>query len=133
MISSFSKTYDHQIWQAGTSTGADTNETNQAGAGDVILSVSRDFEKIKIMTSFEIKWQAKSCHKPLSSHRLLVYSKNYNFYVFVCSLKIEYLNRTSSHRIFIDAQFCTVPPTYSYCKLLHFNVNVWQWLWNEKK
>ena len=38
----FYKTYDHQIWQAGTSTGFDSNETNQAGAADVITSVSRD-------------------------------------------------------------------------------------------
>ena len=38
----FYKTYNHQIWQAGTSTGFDLNETNQAGAGDVITSRSRD-------------------------------------------------------------------------------------------
>ena len=36
------KTYDHQIWQAGTCTGFDSNETNQAGAGDVITSRSCD-------------------------------------------------------------------------------------------
>ena len=30
----FCKTYDHQIWQAGTSAGFDSNETYQAGAGD---------------------------------------------------------------------------------------------------
>ena len=33
-----SATYDHQIWPAGTSTRSDSNETNQAGAGDVITS-----------------------------------------------------------------------------------------------
>ena len=38
----FYKTYDHQIWQAGTSTGFDSNKTNQAGTGDVITSRSRD-------------------------------------------------------------------------------------------
>ena len=38
----FYKTYDHQICQAGTSIGFDSNETNQAGAGDVITSRSRD-------------------------------------------------------------------------------------------
>ena len=38
----FGKTYDHRIWQAGTSTGVDSNETNQAGAGQVITSRSRD-------------------------------------------------------------------------------------------
>ena len=32
------KTYDHQICQAGTSTGFNSNETNQAGARDVITS-----------------------------------------------------------------------------------------------
>ena len=37
--------YDHQIWQAGTPTGFDSNETNQAGAGDVITS--RSHEKLK--------------------------------------------------------------------------------------
>ena len=36
MISSFWSQYDHQIWQAGTSTGFESDETNQAGAGDVI-------------------------------------------------------------------------------------------------
>ena len=35
-------TYDDQIWQAGTSTGFDSNETNQASPGDVIRSRSRD-------------------------------------------------------------------------------------------
>ena len=30
------------MWQAGTSTGFDSNETNQAGAGDDITSRSRD-------------------------------------------------------------------------------------------
>ena len=39
---SISMTYDHQIWQAGTSTGFDSNQTNQAGAGDVITSRSCD-------------------------------------------------------------------------------------------
>ena len=38
----FYKTYDHQIWQAGASTGLDSNETNQAVTGDVITSTSRD-------------------------------------------------------------------------------------------
>ena len=37
-ISNSYKTYYHQIWQAGTSTGFNWNETNQAGALDVILS-----------------------------------------------------------------------------------------------
>ena len=41
----FGKTYDHQIRQAGTSTGVDSNETNQAGAGQVITSRSRDKQK----------------------------------------------------------------------------------------
>ena len=35
-------TYDHQIWQAGTSTGFDSTETNQAAASEVITSRSRD-------------------------------------------------------------------------------------------
>ena len=30
-------TYEHQIWQAGTTREIDTNETNKAGAGDIIL------------------------------------------------------------------------------------------------
>ena len=37
----------HQIWQADTSTGFDSNETNQAGAGDLIMSRSR--EKLKTL------------------------------------------------------------------------------------
>ena len=35
-------TYDHQTWKAAISTGFDSNETNQAGAGHVITSRSRD-------------------------------------------------------------------------------------------
>ena len=38
----FYKTYDHQIWQTGASAGLDSNETNQAGAGDAITARSRD-------------------------------------------------------------------------------------------
>ena len=34
-----------QIWQAGTSGGVDSNETNQAGAGDAIMS--RLVDKLK--------------------------------------------------------------------------------------
>ena len=34
--------YGHQIWQAGTSTGFGSDETNQAGDGGVTLSNSRD-------------------------------------------------------------------------------------------
>ena len=34
----FHKAYDYQIWQAGTSRGANSNETNQAGVGDAIIS-----------------------------------------------------------------------------------------------
>ena len=41
----FHKTYNHPIWQAGTSIGVDWNETNQAGDGVVITSRSRDFER----------------------------------------------------------------------------------------
>ena len=37
----FYKSYDHRIWLAGTSTGFDSSETNQTGAGDVITSRSR--------------------------------------------------------------------------------------------
>ena len=38
----FYKTYDHWIWQAVTSTGFDSNETNPVGTGDIIISISRD-------------------------------------------------------------------------------------------
>ena len=38
----FCKTYEHQNWQAGTSTGFDSNEDNEAGADDVITSRLRD-------------------------------------------------------------------------------------------
>ena len=38
----FYKTYDHHIWEAITSTGFNSNETNQAGASDVIMSRSHD-------------------------------------------------------------------------------------------
>ena len=40
----FHQTYDNQIWQAGTSSGVDSNDANQVGAGNV-MSTSRDFEK----------------------------------------------------------------------------------------
>ena len=36
------KTYDHQTQQARTSRGIDSDETNQAGAGDAIMSGPRD-------------------------------------------------------------------------------------------
>ena len=42
-----SKTYDHQIWQAGTSTGFDSNKTNQAGARD--FTTSRSCDKLKTL------------------------------------------------------------------------------------
>lgn len=41
-LSPFHKTYDHKIWQAVTSREVDSSETNQAGAGDAIMSRSRD-------------------------------------------------------------------------------------------
>ena len=50
----FYKTCDHQIWQAGTSTGFDSNKTNQASAGDVITSGSRD--KLKPFPLPECLW-----------------------------------------------------------------------------
>ena len=37
----FYKTYDRNVWRAGTSTGFYSNETNQVGAADVITSRSR--------------------------------------------------------------------------------------------
>ena len=46
----FYKTYAHQIWQAGTSTGFDSNETNQAGTGGVITSRSLDKSIISPLT-----------------------------------------------------------------------------------
>ena len=36
------KTYDCQIWRAGTSIVVDSSETSQAGVGDVIMSRPRD-------------------------------------------------------------------------------------------
>ena len=42
--------YGHQIWQTSTSTGFDSNKVNQAGAGDIITSESRD--KLKILLYF---------------------------------------------------------------------------------
>ena len=53
-LSPFHKTYDHQIWQAGTSRGVDTTETSQAGAGDVITSRSRD--NLKIYLHYDCLW-----------------------------------------------------------------------------
>ena len=50
----FCKTYDHQIWQAGTSTGFNWNETNQTRAGDIIMSRSHD--KLKTSTT-RVPWQ----------------------------------------------------------------------------
>ena len=38
----FCKTYDHQIWQACTSTEFNSSKANQAGTGDVITSRSRN-------------------------------------------------------------------------------------------
>ena len=41
----FHETYDHQIWKPATSRGADSFKTNLAGAGDVVVLISHDFEK----------------------------------------------------------------------------------------
>ena len=38
--------YDHQIWQAGTTREVNSNNTNQAGAGDTINS--RLHDKLKL-------------------------------------------------------------------------------------
>ena len=43
----FHKTYDYQIWQAGTSRGVDSNENSQPRAGDIIVSRSPD--KLKLL------------------------------------------------------------------------------------
>ena len=48
------KTYEHQIWQSGTSTG---NKTNQAGAGDDITSRSRD--KLKYISTTTVPMTTK--------------------------------------------------------------------------
>ena len=45
----FHKTYNHQIRQASTSRGVDSNEVNQAGGGDVIMS--RSCKKLKAVVS----------------------------------------------------------------------------------
>ena len=42
----FHATYDHQIWLACTSRGVDSNETNQAGAGEVIMPRSYNKQKL---------------------------------------------------------------------------------------
>ena len=47
----FHKTYDHQIWQADTSIGFDSNEYNQAGTGDVIMS--RSLDKLKTYLHYQ--------------------------------------------------------------------------------
>ena len=52
----YSKTYDHQIWEAGISTGFVSNATNQASAGDFITSRTRD--KIK---SFYVHEKINRC------------------------------------------------------------------------
>ena len=46
-------TYDHQIWQAGTSRGVDSNDTNQTGTVDVTTSIPRD--KLKL---FHLHYQS---------------------------------------------------------------------------
>ena len=53
----FCKTYDHQIWQAGTSAGFDSHETNQVGACDVIKSRSRD--KLKHISNIRVSMAFK--------------------------------------------------------------------------
>ena len=47
----FYKTYDHQIWQTGTSIRFDSNQTNLAGAGDIITLKSRD--KLKTYLDYQ--------------------------------------------------------------------------------
>ena len=50
----FYKTYDPQIWQAGTSTKFESNEADLAGTGDAFLSRSRD--KLKTSPPPECLW-----------------------------------------------------------------------------
>ena len=50
----FHKTYDHQIWQAGTPREIDSNETNQAGADDIITS--RSYDQLKTYIHYEKNW-----------------------------------------------------------------------------
>ena len=45
------KTYNQQIWQTGTARGVDSNETNQAGAGEVTLS--RSCDKLKTYLQYQ--------------------------------------------------------------------------------
>ena len=52
----FYQMYDHQIWQAGTSTGFNSNDANQADAGDFITSKSRDKLKHIISRLPECLW-----------------------------------------------------------------------------
>ena len=54
----FYKTYDSQIWQAGTSTGFDSNKTNKADAVDVITLRSRN--KLK---NLNLNWQSAYGHQ----------------------------------------------------------------------
>ena len=62
----FYKTYDHQICQAGTSTGFDSNETNQASAGDVITS--RSCEKLKKYLCYQSAHGYRTWQEPIKSH-----------------------------------------------------------------
>ena len=52
-IKSVCKTYDHQIWKTGTTRGNDSDETNQAGTGNV--SASKPCDKLKIYLQDQTK------------------------------------------------------------------------------
>ena len=58
-------TYKHQIWQAGTPTVFDSNETNQPGAGGVIILRSHD--KLKALY---LHYQTAYGHQTLQNGNL---------------------------------------------------------------
>ena len=56
----FHQTYDYRIWQAGTSRGVDSNETNQAASGDVTMSRSRN--KLKSYLYYHSAYDHQTWH-----------------------------------------------------------------------
>ena len=76
----FHTTYDHQVWQTGTSRGADSYETNRAGAVDVIKS--RSWDKLKTYLFYQCAywhqiWQDGNLKLvPVIFYQIFIFSPN---------------------------------------------------------
>ena len=86
----FHKTCDHQIWQAGTSRGVDSNDTNSAGAGDVSTPWSRD--KLKAYLHYQSSHSHQTWHNGSLPWWTFAHKVTWLFHHIVLQDKLKPLN-----------------------------------------